>query len=66
MCLVTIWERGANRVPKNFKMFFPKNNFLCFYIVFVSDVKIIFFFKMKKYYFDAFLSENHYEPQPLP
>jgi len=61
-----IWKRGVNRV------FLKKFNFLFKIIFFMFlnsfDMLIlkIIFLKIKKLYFNVFLSEKHFEPSPLP
>ena len=45
-------------------LFFAKKK-LCFHIVLMCWYQKWFFKNKRKYYFDAFLSKKHFEPQPL-
>jgi len=58
------WKRCANCISLKLKFFCLRLNFFMFCNRFdVLMTKIIF---LKKYYFDVFLSEKHFKPQPLP
>jgi uncharacterized membrane protein YhdT len=65
---VHVWERGPTRVPKHFEICFllKINIFLVFLDRFDAQISKIIFKKIKKHHLDAFLSEKHFKPQPLP
>jgi hypothetical protein len=61
----TCLERGLNRVSLNFNLFLFKINFFNVFRLFsCADIKNNYFKKIN--YFDVFLNEKHFEPQPIP
>jgi len=57
MRLGYVWKRGTNRILKNFDFFIFLNRF----DVLISKNN---FLKIKKLYFDVFLSEKHFKSSP--